>query len=341
MIPHTVEYPFIRFNGNSGYSRHGDTVSLFADRIDNLNNAGITSGSLALQLWACQAPYTGGCLTGWKLAEFLLGVLQANHFLAPVKSDVPANFPEFGNYAIVLVIAELDGDGFNLIHDFQNYPVRDVFLHPRLDGLVGYRCINNGHLVVSVEHIHNPRDSNNLSGTLSLELWALAEPYVVGDFSGHALAGVTLGTLPGGASWQDCSYDLEITPPPSGPYTLVLMLREWTGNGYVTRDHSNFKDRVTFPLPTTPLPPLSETVTTDDAHVEVLDTAQSLEPVTVVTAAGQIGRTGHETESPSPKDAERAGTAQESEYISVSTLLANIKSFTQWVLEKIKQALSI
>ena len=52
-------------------------------------------------------------------------------------------------------------------------------------------------MIVDVERIHNPRDPNNLSGTLSIELWALPEPYVVGDFAGNALAGVTLGSLAG------------------------------------------------------------------------------------------------------------------------------------------------
>jgi hypothetical protein len=70
MTPHTVEHPYIQFNGTSGYARHGDTVSLFAERIDNLSTAGVTSGNLSLQLWACQSPYTGGSLSGWKLAEF-------------------------------------------------------------------------------------------------------------------------------------------------------------------------------------------------------------------------------------------------------------------------------
>jgi hypothetical protein len=132
MPPHSVENAFIQFSGNSGYSRHGDTVSLYADRIDNQYNCGFTSGSLALQLWACQAPYNGGSLTGWKLAESKLGILEANHFIAPVKADVPSHFPEHGDYAIVLVIAEWDGEDFNLIHDYHNYPCRDVFLHPRL-----------------------------------------------------------------------------------------------------------------------------------------------------------------------------------------------------------------
>jgi hypothetical protein len=340
MTPHTVDNAFIKFTGNSGYSRHRDTVSLYADRIDNLYNSGVTSGNLALQLWACQTPYTGGSLTGWKLAELKLGMLEANHCIAPFKSDVPAYFPEHGDYAIVMVIAEWDGEDFNLIHDYHTYPCRDVFLHPRLEGLVGYRCTDDGRLVVDVERIHNPRDPNNLSGTLSLELWALSEPYVVGDFAGHALAGVSLGTLAGSETLQNCSYDLEISSPPPGTYTLVLMLREWTGNGYITRDHSNFRDRVTFPLAngTQSFP---ENAVTDNTDVEAVTAVQSPEAVIVATVAGQEGRTAHEPDSTVPKAAGQSSTAQTSETVSVSALLANIKSLTQWVLAKIKQQLAI
>ena len=56
MPPRSVDHPYIRIEGNSEYSRQGDIVSLFFDRINNLNVEGITSGDLALQLWACQSP---------------------------------------------------------------------------------------------------------------------------------------------------------------------------------------------------------------------------------------------------------------------------------------------
>lgn len=337
MTPHTVEYPYIQFNGTSSYARHGDTVSLLADRIDNLNNTGITSGNLALQLWACQAPYTGGDLTGWKLAELPLGVLQANHFLAPIQSDIPAYFPESGDYAIALVIAEWDGEGFNHIHDVHNYPNRDVFLHPRLEGLVGYRCVDEGHLVVNVGGIHNPRYPNNVSGTLSLELWALPEPYLAGDFAGHALAGVILGSLEGGASRQDCTFELEINPPPAGTYTLVLMLREWIGNGYITRDHSNFSTRVTFPIVISATQS-SEPVITDKSLGRVANTAQSPEQAAHAVVAGSIA---HKIESlPSP-DFEQTCATQESNSVSTQVLFDNLKRFAQRFLDRIKQPFSL
>jgi hypothetical protein len=340
MAPHTIEHPYLLLNGNSGYSRHGDTVSLFADRIDNLNNAGITSGNLALQLWGCQAAYTGGNLTGWKLAEFQPGILQADHFLAPVKSNVPASFPESGDYAIVLVIAEWDGEGFNLIHDFHNYPNRDVFLNPCLDGLMGYRCVDDGRLVVDVGCIHNPRDPNNLSGTLSLELWALPEPYFAGDFEGHALGGVTLGSLAGGANWHDCAYDLEITPPPAGTYTLVLMLREWVGNGYVTRDHTNFRDQVTFPIATTS-PRASETEISAAPRAQVANTVQSPEQAGEASVARHIGGPGQEHGTPPPKDSELVRATQQSRHHPARDIFDTLKRFAQRLMDRLKQRLTL
>lgn len=329
MPPHSVANAFIQISGNSGYSRHGDTVSLYAERIDNLSNAGITSGSLALQLWACQEPYNGGNLAGWKLAELKLGILEANHFIVPVKSDLPAFFPEHGDYAIVMVISEWDGKDFNLIHDFQNYPHRDAFLHPRLKGLVSYRINADGRYVVDVEQIYNPRDPDNVSGTLSLELWALSEPYVMGDFHGHSVAGITLGTLRGGASWTNCLYDLEISPPPTGSYALVLMLREWTGSGYVTRDHFNFNGRETFPLA---IPDQTDRgITNSNAAPEAARVpVQSQDTVTIT-----------DNESPLPIGAVRAATARETVNNSASVPIAGFISFAQRVLNKIRHLLSL
>ncbi len=336
MTPHTVEHPYIQFNGASGYSWHGDTFSLFADRIDNLNNAGVTSGNLSLQLWACQSPYTGGSLTGWKLAEFPLGVLQPGHFLARVKSDVPASFPESGDFAITLVIAEWDGEGFNLIHDFHNYPYRDAFIHPCLEGLLGYRCVGDKRLVVEVERIHNPRDPNNMSGTLSLELWALPEPYIAGDFRGHALGAVTLGPLAGGTSRQNCAYDMVIVPPPADTYTLVLMLREWIGNSYVTRDHCNFSHRVTFPIAISATQ-TTETLIADEPFGQVANPAHSFEQTGEPAHVGRVGNPAHDAGPLARQDIEQTRASQKGESVSAQTLFGDLQRFAQRLWDTIKQ----
>jgi hypothetical protein len=336
MAPHTAEHPCIQFNGTSGYTRHGDEVSLFADRIDNPDNTGVTSGHLSLQLWACQSPYAGGELSGWKLAEFPLGVLQPGHFLAPVKSEVPASYPESGDFAMTLVIAEWDGEGFNRIHDFRNCPDREVFLNPRLEGQVAYRCIDQEHLVVDVERICNPREPDNISGTLALELWALAEPYLAGDFQGHALAGVTLGSLAGGGSWQKSAHDMAIVPPPDGSYNLVLMLREWTGNGYVTRDHCNFDTRVSFPLAISATR-AAETPIADEASGQFAKPAQSSRQSVEAAPAVGVTSPARETGSHAPQDIAPTGASQSSENLSAQVLRNGPKQFAQRLWDWIKR----
>jgi hypothetical protein len=336
MSPSTVEHPYIRINGNSVYSRHGDTVSLFVDRIDNLNDAGITSGDLALQLWACETPYSGGPLTGWKLAEHPLGPLWANHYLAPVKADAQADFPESGDYAVALVVAEWDGEGYNRVHDFHNYPSRDLFLQPRFAGSVGYHYDEHGRIVVEVERIESPRDPDNLSGTLALELWALPEPYAGGAFAGHALAAVTLGSLPGGGSWQECAYELEIAAPLSGAYALVLMLREWAGNGYVTRDHSNLADAVTFPL-VAAVPEATETVAADLPPVQETGQRQPPEPARDAAFTGAVGGVGQEAEPVAAKDIQPAPPAPVNQSASFQNQVEKLKSFPKLTFEGLKK----
>jgi hypothetical protein len=262
-------------------------VSLFADRIENLNQDA-ASRELSLQLWACQSPYSGGSLTGWQLAGFPLGVLPPGGFLESVRSDVLASYPESGDFAVTLVVAEWDGEGFNLVHDFHNYPSRELFIHPRLEGTVGYRCLDDKRFAIEVERIQNPRDPDNVSGTLALELWALPEPYAGGDFQGHALGAITLGRLAGGGSWEHCVYDMDIVVPPADSYTLVLMLREWNGNSYITRDHCNFNYQVTFPVDMSAALS-SESLTAD-------------EPRETLAPAPQSDETGAETPGAEPQE---------------------------------------
>lgn len=334
MNPSTAEHPHIHFNGNSGYSRHGDTVSLFADRIDNANSMDVSSDNLALQLWACESPYYGGSLAGWKLAEIQLGPLQANHYLTSIKSDVRASFPEYGDYAIALVIAEWDGEGFNRVHDYHNYPNRDVFLHPRLEGSVGYHCIDERRVVVNAERIYNPRDLENTSGTLVLELWALPEPYNGGYFEGHALACITLGSLNGGESWQDCSYNLEMSQPAAGSYTLALMLREWVGNGYFTRDHTNFAYPVVFPIEIEEQE-TSETIKADTGLAQVASSKQTTSQQSAETLVEYVAETVNQAQPSQPIQMQQTSAAPQSEMIPGQRELELVKRFGQQMGERL------
>lgn len=108
-----------------------------------------------------------------------------------------------------------------------------------LSGYYGY-AIQGNRITITVDEIANRREPGNLSGTLALELWALEKPYAGGQFVGFTLASTTIGELRGGDCLAGCRYDLIFSEPPAGQWYLALMLREWEGTGYVTRNWVNF-----------------------------------------------------------------------------------------------------
>jgi len=108
-----------------------------------------------------------------------------------------------------------------------------------LAGNAGYE-IQNDRVIITIDEIANNRDFGDISGTLSVELWALEQPYNGADFYGIALAGTPIGELFGQHFLADSRYELDFTEPSDGTWYLTLMLREWTEAGYVTRDYINF-----------------------------------------------------------------------------------------------------
>jgi len=108
-----------------------------------------------------------------------------------------------------------------------------------LAGNCGYE-IQHDQVIITIAEIANNRDADNISGTLAIELWALAQPYWGGDFNGIALAGNSIGELYGQHFLADCRYSMAFQEPSDGTWYLTLMLREWTEAGYVTRDYINF-----------------------------------------------------------------------------------------------------
>lgn len=93
------------------------------------------------------------------------------------------------------------------------------------------------HVVIAIDEIANNREWQNLSGTLAIELWALAKPYLGQDFHGEPLAATAIGALLGQHCLRRCKYELNYTAPTKPYAEICLMLREWQGSeGYVTRD---------------------------------------------------------------------------------------------------------
>ena len=253
-----IPNPAARLGGEYGYRMNGDSASLSAE-LAVLDGQALAGADWALQLWACDADASGR-LQGVKVAEVNLGALDGDGYgTTPVGGNTVA-LPPAGNGAHTMVLALASGANgqFSQIHDFAVFDRPQSFTQPRLDGVVGYRFEGQS-VRLTVARIENPRDAGNLSGSLALELWALDAPYGGGAFLGSLVGGVQLGALAGQSEWREIAVDADAAPLPAGRWQLVLMLREWTPAGFVTRDYCNFAvphvvDIFAAPPAATPVP---------------------------------------------------------------------------------------
>lgn len=221
----------IRLDTAHGYRLDGDNVELNA-RL--LLGEGASLANWKVQLWANHG-LAGAAPGGVKVAEANLDAADVTDGVARLETRLDAMLPPTGRfYEMALVLASGDTPT-----DVVTYAHRQWISGPFLQGAVGY-AIGVGQVTVNVEQVCNPRVAGNLSGTLALELWAVSETYFGGVARGHQLAGLVLGTLAGQDSRSGVTATVDFASPPAGEWQLVLMLREWTATGYVTRDYRTF-----------------------------------------------------------------------------------------------------
>lgn len=227
----------VRFGHCSGFAFDGDHVRLDADLVvTSPLEAGAHEWSLQLLAAPLGSASESGEIT---LAELPCGMLMPDeNGRISISGTTIASLPAgTGEYALSLALASVGAGQAEV--DRVRFERSEAFPMPRLAGMVGY-TLDGDIARVNVERIENPRGNDNLSGTLALELWALPAPYQGGAFAGVQFGSVTLGTLAGQASWSDVALDLPRAALAPGQWQLVLMLREWTPAGYLTRDYCNF-----------------------------------------------------------------------------------------------------
>ena len=198
-----------------------------------------------------------------------------------------------------------------------------------LNGSASYR-IDGQQVVIAIPYLSNNRNNFALTGTLSVELWALTAPYQGGDFSGQALAGTQIGELLDQHCLQNCEYRLNFAVPQAGEWSLCLMLREWNGTAFETRDFINFS-----------LPYLVETKTpvsrSEDGKVIDVDFTGRKAPETDTAEAKVEAKTETKTEAKAEvnkeetvaKTAEPAKAAQPAK--AAATKTAEVKADAQSV----------
>lgn len=217
-----------------GYRFDGDSVQINAEMI--FADAALSAASRwALQLWSGTVPFTAGRMAGVKVAELSVYPVAGYQNIAATVAAMPPAGSSEQNMALALVYWGENGQP--TVADVAAYPVAERFVQPRIAGNVTC-ALGNGQATLAVDAIENPRDDDNLSGTLALELWALDAPYDGGSWQGIPVASVIVGVLGGGQQLDDCKFVVPAAAP-AGPGVLTLMLREWGPLGYVTRDYCN------------------------------------------------------------------------------------------------------
>ncbi|MFZ2268971.1 MAG: helix-hairpin-helix domain-containing protein [Azonexus sp.] len=222
-----------RLGENHGYRFEGDFVFLNAEvGFSDDDLAG--DASWALQLWASEAGFAGG-LSGVKVAEMAIQPLAGGLYAEACCTAMP---PAAGGEQTLALALVAFADGRAQVRDLAVYGARHHFFLPYLGGNVSCWLADGG-AELAVDSIVNPRLTDNLSGTLALEVWALDTLYAGGSWTGSPVATAILGVLAGGEVWTDCRFAVPAAMPNVGA-ALTVMLREWTPAGYVTRDYRNF-----------------------------------------------------------------------------------------------------
>lgn len=100
-----------KLSGNVTCSLADGMATLTVDAIENPRAEDNLSGTLALELWALDAPYAGGSWQGVPVASMVLGVLAGGNALTDCNFDVPAAAPE-GPGVLTLMLREWGPAGY-------------------------------------------------------------------------------------------------------------------------------------------------------------------------------------------------------------------------------------
>jgi hypothetical protein len=228
-----------RLGAEHGYRIEGDTVCINADL--GLP-AFFSTRAFALELWACTEPHQGGALSGTKVCQVTLDLpTPLSPYVHHVEARADAHLPPHGRcHAMVLALVEQAPDGLRIVHDFFNYPELQAFDLPHFEGGVGY-ILNGSEVSLKADGIRNPRNMDNMSGTLSLELWASPAAREEMTRESVCLAAAELPRVSGQHVLSTVEMHTAFADPPAGRWNLSLLLREWTlAEGYVTRDRRTF-----------------------------------------------------------------------------------------------------
>ena len=228
----------IEIGPRHGYRIEGDHAFINADLQIPPHHSG---GEWTLELWATEEPYREGPLTGVKVAQIALDLpTPIGPYLHQVDSWADARLPLQGRaHAMVLALSSRSGRDRPACTLSQT--TRSRRLHRA--ALRGRELATRSWETRSCWRPTRSRtreSEGNLSGTLSLELWAFP---VAGASSteGLRLAASSVERVAGQSYLSGIETRVAFNEPPAGRYRLALLLSEWTlAHDLVARDRRDF-----------------------------------------------------------------------------------------------------
>lgn len=227
-----------QFGGHSSVTIHGDNASIYVGRLDNYGEA----STPRFQVWALYGDPTGEDINGVLLAEAETQTLYGGYYLEYISLDAVLSDSVRGLYSIALTVSRAGESGS--YDDLVVMPDLVDFYHPQLLQPAAAKLSSDG-FAASVAGVSNPRVAGTTSGSLVIELWALAQQ---GGFTGndYHLGGIEFIQSVGG----EVSGPIEFNGYPNyptGKFYPSIVLREWTGAGYLVRDRITADNAIQFP----------------------------------------------------------------------------------------------
>jgi len=209
------------------------TVTFGCGGISNPSKENAT-GTIMVRLWALDAPYKGGTISGKILASYKLDGLNPGAYYSPVSRTVATTLPGTRKaYYLCLTVMEYKANGY-VVSDHTNFSGTTVLGPQKLFTLTGpwsWQSHGEGGIIdLAVAKISHTRSST--TGTLELAVWATKAPYKGGGINGFKLGHVKKEALKTGYTYNNVKNTAKYNRPPAGTYHITLVLSEWDGDAY-------------------------------------------------------------------------------------------------------------
>jgi hypothetical protein len=114
--------------GACGCAVENGRVVITIDEIANHRDLGDLSGTLAIELWALERPYSGGGFAGTPLSGTSIGELAGQRALTDCRYDLLFQAPPPGTWCLTLMLREWTAAG-HLTRDYVNFTSPYVVEH--------------------------------------------------------------------------------------------------------------------------------------------------------------------------------------------------------------------